>query len=95
MTYGCQSMVGKIKRLLLKHPKDAFINSQTVAQQWKNLNYPDQPDYEKAIAEYESFIKLLKPHVEEIHFLPQHNKTGLDSIYDQDTVIVTNRGAIL
>ena len=33
--------------------------------------------------------------MEEIHFLPQHNQTGLDSIYAHDPVIVTNRGAIL
>jgi hypothetical protein len=30
MPFGCQSEVGKIKRLLLKHPKDAFVNSENI-----------------------------------------------------------------
>jgi N-dimethylarginine dimethylaminohydrolase len=95
MNYGCQSMVGEIKRLLLKHPKDAFISPKNIRQQWKDLNYSDCPDYEKAQKEYEHFVGLLKQHIPEIHYLPQNSQTGLDSIYVHDPVIVTKQGAIL
>lgn len=95
MTYGCQSMVAPIKRLLLKHPKDAFINQQNIQAQWQELNYLDCPKYEKALDEYERFTDLLQKQVDEIHYVPQNQKTGLDSIYVHDPVIVTKQGAIL
>ena len=95
MNYGCQSMVAPIKRLLLKHPKDAFIDQQKTEEQWRELNYLGCPDYEKALDEYEHFVSLLKGHVDTIHYLPQNRETSLDSIYAHDPVIVTKRGAIL
>lgn len=95
MTYGCQSMVAPIKRLLLKHPKDAFINQQNIQAQWQELNYLDCPKYEKALDEYQRFTDLLQKQVDEIHYVPQNQKTGLDSIYVHDPVIVTKQGAIL
>lgn len=95
MKFGCQSMVGHIKRLLLKHPKDAFISQKNVRAQWQELNYSDCPDYSKALEEYDYLVELLKMHIPEIYFLPGNNQTGLDAIYVHDPVIVTNQGAIL
>jgi N-dimethylarginine dimethylaminohydrolase len=95
MQFGCQSMVRKIQRLLLKHPKDAFISPQNIQQQWQDLNYWGCPDFERALREYEHFVELLQKHVPEIVFLPPNDQTGLDSIYVHDPVVVTNRGAIL
>ncbi|MFQ5824657.1 MAG: dimethylarginine dimethylaminohydrolase family protein [bacterium] len=95
MKFGCQSMVGHIKRLLLKHPKEAFINQEYVRTKWQELNYLDCPDYHKALEEYDYFVELLNNHIPEIYYLPQNNQTGLDSIYVHDPVIITNRGAIL
>ena len=95
MNFGCQSMVGQIRRLLLKHPKDAFISQQKIQSDWENLNYLECPHYEKALKEYEHFVALLNPHISEIVYLPQTHQTSLDSIYVHDPVIVTNSGAIL
>lgn len=95
MTFGCQSMVGQIKRLLLKHPKDAFISQENVRAQWQELNYLDCPDYNKALEEYENLVELLKKHISNISYLPRNDETGLDSIYVHDPVIVTHQGAIL
>lgn len=95
MKFGCQSMVGHIKRLLVKHPKDAFINQENVRAQWQELNYFDCPEYNKALEEYDYLVELLQKHIPEIYFLPRNNQTGLDSIYVHDPVIVTNQGAIL
>lgn len=95
MNFGCQSMVGEIGRLLLKHPKEAFLSQQKIQADWENLNYLGCPDYEKALDEYEDFVGLLKSHVDTIHYLPKNRETSLDSIYAHDPVIVTKRGAIL
>ncbi len=95
MKSNCQSEVGKIERLLLKHPRDAFLNQENINNQWEKLNYSGCPDFDLAKKEYESFIEFLKRDVSEIHFLPQSGKTGLDSIYVHDPVIITEKGAIL
>jgi N-dimethylarginine dimethylaminohydrolase len=95
ITFGCQSEVGKIKRLLLKHPREAFINPENVRRQWQVLNYFSAPDFEKALQEHEQFVNLLRQHIPEIFFLPPSDHTGLDSIYVHDPVLVTNKGAIL
>lgn len=95
MPFGCQSEVGKIRRLLLKHPREAFRNAQNIAAQWKQLNYTGLPDFDKAQQEYDHFVDLLKPHVDTIEFLPQHDDTELDSIYVHDPALITSRGAIL
>jgi len=95
MKFGCQSEVDPIKRLLLKHPKDAFISQENIRAQWRELNYSSCPDYDWALQEYDNFVELLKRFVQEIHYLPQNDQTGLDSIYVHDSVLVTNSGAIL
>jgi N-dimethylarginine dimethylaminohydrolase len=95
MSFGCQSMVKSVKRMLLKHPKDAFLNQETVNAQWRDLGHLEAADYEKAVAEYDGFVSLLSKTIPEIDYLPSHDQTGLDSIYVHDAVIVTSRGAIL
>jgi len=95
MKFGGQSEVDQIKSLLLKHPKDAFMGQDNIQSQWKELNYLASPDYDKALKEYDNFVEYLKKSIPEIHYLPQNDKTGLDSIYVHDAVIITNRGAIL
>ncbi len=95
MKFGCQSEVDQIKSLLLKHPKDAFISQEYIQSQWKELNYLASPDYDKALKEYDAFVKYLKKSISEIYYLPQNDKAGLDSIYVHDPVIITNKGAIL
>jgi len=95
MKYGCQSEVGKVKSVLIKHPKDGFISQKSIDAQWKALNYSGCPDFNKALREYENFADLLKKDVSEIYYLPRNDKTGLDSIYVHDPVIITNKGAVL
>lgn len=95
MEYGCRSMVGKIKSILLKHPREAFISEENIRTQWRELNYVGEPDYRKALAEYEEFVDLLMKEIPEIHLLPRCDKTGLDSIYVHDPVLITEKGAIL
>jgi arginine deiminase len=95
MKFGCQSEVNQIKSILLKHPKDAFKSQDDIQTQWKELNYLASPDFDKALKEYDNFVEYLKISVPEIYYLPRNDKTGLDSIYVHDPVIITNKGAIL
>lgn len=95
MEFGCSTEVGPIKRLLLKHPQQAFIGEETIDAQWAELNYMGPPDFQRAIEEFDEFVRLVGIHVREIHYLPQHDRTGLDSIYVHDPVIMTSAGAVL
>ena len=94
MRFGCQDMVTQVRRILLKHPKDAFIDQSKIDRQSSELNYSNTPDFEIACKDYDQFLDLIRSFGPEIHFLPTSN-TSLDSIYTHDPCIVTNRGAIL
>lgn len=95
MNYGCQSETGKIERLILKHPKDAFHNQDYINANWKDLNYIRCPDYEKVVKEFEFFAGVLENEISDIYYLPPNNKTGLDSIYTRDPALITAKGAVL
>jgi len=95
MEFGCQSEVGALKRLLLKHPSEAFINDDNIETQWEDLNYLGSPDFKRAVNEFEEFVELLERHINEIHYLPRQEKIGLDSIYVHDPVVMTSAGAVL
>jgi arginine deiminase len=93
--FGCQSMVKPVRRMLLKHPKDAFLSQGHIDSQWRSLNYLAAPNYEGVLEDYDSFVSLLSRAIPEIKYLTLNEKTGLDSIYVHDPIIVTNDGAIL
>jgi len=92
---NCQDMVSPVKSILLKHPKDTFINQAKIDKEFIQLNYLDNPSFEKACTDYEKFLNLIKSFNPEIHFLPIHESTSLDSIYTHDPCIISNRGVII
>ncbi|MDF2677083.1 MAG: amidinotransferase [Bacillota bacterium] len=94
MEYGCQSMVGKIKSILIKRPSEAFISQENLNENYEQFAYFGCPDYEKAVLEYEKFEKIIKDNVENVYYLPSDEKVGLDSIYTHDPLKVTSKGAI-
>jgi len=94
MRFGCQDMVKQVRRILLKHPKDAFIDQSTIDRQSSELNYSTAPDFDIACKDYDIFLNIIRSFDPEIHFLPASN-TSLDSIYTHDPCIVTNSGVIL
>ena len=88
-------MVDPIKKILLKHPKSAFINQKTVNEQYLKLNYFEAPNFNKAILDYENFVSLLKSFDIELHYLPEDKSTSLDSIYTHDPCVISNNGVII
>ena len=95
MEYGYPSEYGTIKRLLLKQPSEAFISDENIDSQWEDLNYLGPPDYNRSVNEFEGFVELIESHVPEIHYLPPHERTGMDSLYVHDPVVMTSAGAVL
>ncbi len=89
-----QSDVGRLRRVALKHPRDAFVSGASIDAQWKALGYAGRPDLRAATREYDAFARLLEDLGSELLFLPGAEGVGLDSIYARDASVVTDRGVI-
>ncbi|MEW9050069.1 MAG: arginine deiminase family protein [Neobacillus sp.] len=88
-------MYQTLHKVILKHPRDAFISQEHLRKNYERFNYINEPDYIKAQAEYEQFLTIIKEHVAEIEFLPLSETVGLDSLYAHDPVKFTRKGAII
>jgi N-dimethylarginine dimethylaminohydrolase len=84
-----------IQSVIVKHVRDAFVDSTTIATQWKALNYASAPDLVRAIDEHDRFIAILESAGAKVHLLPRDPRTTLDSIYVRDASIVSKSGLIL
>ncbi len=84
-----------IRSLVLKHPRQAWLGQDNVRSQWRALGYTGEPDYARAVEEYDRLVDLLRRTVPEILFLPEDARTGLDSIYVRDAALATKHGLIL
>ena len=88
-------MVDPIKKILLKHPSNAFLNQRNINKQYLELNYLAAPNFNSAISDYEIFVDLLKSFDIEIYYLPKDKSTSLDSIYTHDPCVVSNKGVVI
>lgn len=87
--------IGRIERVFVRRPQDAYVNDEAIRQQWKVLNYRDPPDLARAIAEYERFLSLMEDFGVAVAFLPRDKRLGLDSIYVRDAAVAMSGGMIL
>src|SRR5438876_5967691 len=92
---GGQSDVGKLRRIAVKHARDAFGDAAAVDRQWRDLRYLARPDVTAAWAEYEHFLALLEAAGVDPLRLPPDDTVGLDSLYARDVSIVCDQGVIL
>jgi N-dimethylarginine dimethylaminohydrolase len=90
-----QSDTTKVKRILVKHVRDAFQSADKINREWQVLNYFDPPDYSLALQEYDQFINLLEKLGVTVEFLPVADNTTLDSLYTRDNAIATNAGMLI
>jgi N-dimethylarginine dimethylaminohydrolase len=95
VTETAQSEIATISSLLVKHARDAFRDAQTIAAQWRALNFTAPPDFDHAVRQYDRFLELLRQCGAALHFLPPSAAVGLDSIYVRDASIACDRGMIL
>lgn len=89
------SEYGQLAAVLMKHPRDAFINDAVIAAQWRDLNFSAPPDLPRAVDEYERFLEIIAGNGCEILFLPESDATTLDSIYTRDATVESPLGMIL
>ena len=89
-TYGSQSMVDELKRVLVRRPDEAFGNADP--DHW---HYTSKPDLAGARVEHDALVATLRDFGCEVVFhnasLPAH----ADAIFTHDPVIVTDAGAIV
>lgn len=86
---------GRLRRVAVKHPRDAFRDAATIAAEWRALHYTAPPDFDRACAEFDSFVDVLRSGGAAIEWLPPADGTTLDSIYARDASIVSPRGVVL
>ncbi|MDR3254500.1 MAG: hypothetical protein LBT31_02895 [Synergistaceae bacterium] len=84
-----------IRRILVKHPRDAYVNQTNADANWKDLGYPASVSYAKVTDEFEAFVEILKKFIPTISYLPFAPDTGLDSLYTHDPIVPTNKGIIM
>jgi N-dimethylarginine dimethylaminohydrolase len=84
-----------LRRLLLKHARDAFADEATIAAQWEALNFTAKPDLARAIDEYDRFLALIAAAGVAIDWLPHDEAATLDSIYVRDASVATARGMVI
>ncbi len=89
------SEVARLTHVLVKHPRDAFVDESTIAAQWKPLNFVSPPALASAIAEYEAFFDSIRAAGARVDFLPRDDRTNLDSLYPRDASVVSAHGVIL
>jgi N-dimethylarginine dimethylaminohydrolase len=89
------SETGRLTRVLLKHPREAFVDEPTIAREWQPLNFASAPALAGAVTEFEAFVDILRSRGAQPEFLPRDARTNLDSIYARDAAVMCARGVIL
>jgi N-dimethylarginine dimethylaminohydrolase len=89
-SFGSQSMVEPLKKVLVRRPDRAFGNADP-----KHWHYVSQPELEGAQAEHDALVATLRDAGCEVLYheaeLPEH----ADAIFTHDPVIVTDEGSII
>ena len=89
-TYGSQSMIEPLKKVLVRRPDEAFGSADP-----KHWHYISQPELEGAQAEHDALVAILREAGCEVLYheveLPEH----ADAIFTHDPVIVTDEGSII
>ncbi len=89
-SYGCQSMVDPLRRVLVRRPDASFA-----VQDPRAWHYTSRPDLVMAQAEHDAFVGLLRNAGVEVVYHDAAQPGRADSIYVHDPALVTDRGAIL
>lgn len=90
-----QSESARLKRVVIRHVRDAFGSQDRAEQQWERLGYRSAPNFKRALAEYEKFSEALACTGAELVAAGAEPALSLDCLYVRDSSIVCDRGAIL
>lgn len=88
--YGCQSMIGPLRKVLVKRPDGAFSVADPV--KW---GYAGPPDLPTAQSQHDAFVDVLKGEGVEVLWHDEPQPDRADAIFVHDPAIVTDSGAVL
>jgi len=94
-SFGSQSMVARLRRVIVKRPEEAFRSRDHIEKEWKDLGYTCPSDLARAARHHQQFVNLMKEGGAEVLYLPADDRTGLDSLYVHDPVLVTDHGVVI
>lgn len=95
MRTTCHSEYLKLKSVFIKPVKNAFVSEGLLKEQYKGLNYLNQPNFEDSLKEYKYFKNAIQKSGALIHQFPYDKKATIDSIYCRDAAIATDFGMII
>jgi N-dimethylarginine dimethylaminohydrolase len=88
--FGSQSMIGRLRRVLVKRPDPVFGTADPA--RW---HYTARPDLAAAQQEHDQFVGLLHRANAEVVYHDMVQPDRADAIYVYDPAIVTDQGAIV
>lgn len=89
-SYGSQSMITPLRRVLVKRPEEVFAAADPV--EW---HYTGRPDLEVARQEHDTLVAVLREAGAEVLYHDEPQPDHADAVYVFDPAIVTDRGAIM
>lgn len=89
-SYGSQSMVEPLRRVLVKRPDEAFAVDDP--HKW---HYAGQPNLEIAQQEHDALVDILRQAGAEVLYHDEFQPDRADAIYVYDPAIVTDEGAVI
>lgn len=88
-------MVAPLRRVLLHHARDAFVDQATIDRTWASLRYQAPPDFDRAVADYDAFVDVLRACGVAVDVLSSPEELTLDALYVRDAAVVGPAGAVL
>lgn len=85
----------KLQTVYIKSVQNAFISQDELNNQWKDLNYLEQPNFDDAVKEYREFENLFNASDLDVQHFPFESAVKIDSMYCRDASIATDFGMIL
>jgi dimethylargininase len=89
-SYGSQSMVDPLRRVLVKRPDAAFAVDDPA--RW---HYTGRPDLQIAQQEHETLVAILQNAGAEVLYHTEFQPDRADSIFVHDPALVTDRGVVI
>ncbi|MBE7554874.1 MAG: amidinotransferase [Anaerolineales bacterium] len=89
-TYGSQSMITPLRRVLVRRPDEAFGQADPVL--W---HYTSQPNLALAQQEHDAFVASLGQAGVEVIYHDESQPERADAIFVHDPALVTDQGAII
>ena len=85
----------KLNTVFIKSANNAFVSEHLLKEQWRAHNFLDQPNYKKALTEYDLFKNALQKNGATLYDFPFNKNVSIDSIYCRDASIATDFGMII